>query len=315
MPIESSRVTVRVSSSIANLGSGFDVFALSLAHPHDMVTVETVLDKRISLRVSGLKADSIPIEPERNTAGLVAKAFIQKFCLDVGFRIDIKKGIRHSCGLGSSGASAAATAYAINYLLDLGLSKNELVSLAALGEVASAGSPHADNVSAAILGGFTLVRSYNPMDVYAVDPPKNLGVCIATPKISLPPRKTAEARKILPERVTLTQLTHNVGHAAALAYGMAIKSLPLIGRAMDDLVAEPVRIKHIPGYEAAKSNALKQGAVGVALCGAGPSVAALFDSGKQSPEPILAALEEGFKSAGVNAETFFTTPGEGVQIV
>jgi len=315
MSIESSRVMVQVPGSIANLGPGFDVFALALARPYDLVTVERVLDKRISLRVSGLNADSIPIEPERNTAGLVAKAFTQKFCLDVGFKISIKKGIRHSCGLGSSGASAAATAYAINYLLDLGLSKNELISLAALGEVASAGLPHADNVSAAILGGFTLIRLYNPMDVYHIDPPKNLGVCIATPKISLPPRKTAEARKILPKRVTLNQLTHNVAHAATLTYAMAIKDVPLIGRSMNDIVVEPVRAKFIPGYEAVKSKALKQGAVGVALCGAGPSIAALFNSGKQSPELILVALEEGFKSVGVDVETFFTTPGEGVQIV
>jgi homoserine kinase len=310
----SSKVTVKVPGSIANLGPGFDVFALALTHPHDLVTVETSLDKMIKIQISGLNADSIPLIPELNTAGLVAKEFTQKYSLDVGFRISIKKGISHSRGLGSSGASSAATAYAINHLLDLGLSKNELISMAALGEVASSGSPHADNVSAAILGGFTLIRLYDPMDVYHTDPPKNLGVCIATPKISLPPRKTAEARKILPEIVTLKQLTHNVGHAATLAYAMTMKDIPLIGRAMNDVVVEPVRANLIPAYESVKNIALKHGSVGVAICGAGPSIAAFYDSEFQSPEYILAAIEEEFKFIGIDVDSFHTTSGEGVQI-
>ncbi len=308
-----SKVTVKVPGSIANLGPGFDVFALALAHPHDLVTVEIISDKMINLQISGLNADSIPIIPELNTAGLVARVFTQKFSLDVGFRISIQKGIPHSRGLGSSGASAAATACAINYLLDLGLSKNELISKAALGEVASSGSPHADNVSAAILGGFTLIRLYDPMDVYHADPPKNLGVCIVTPKIILPQRKTAEARKILPEMVTLSQLTHNVGHAATLAYAMTRKDIPLIGRAMNDIVVEPVRANLIPGYESVKNNALKHGAVGVAICGAGPSIAAFYDSESQSPEYILANIEEEFNTFGIDIDSFHTTPGEGVQ--
>lgn len=315
MPGDVEKVTAKVPSSIANLGPGFDVFALALIDPYDVVTVERIPESEVRLRVTGLRSGSISQEPEFNTAGRVAKLFMKKFDLSFGFNLSIHKGIPHSFGLGSSGADAAAAAYALNLLLGLNLSTNELISLAAQGEVAASGAAHADNVSASLLGGFTIVRSYDPIDVLRCDPPGNLGVCIATPEIEPPPGKTALARKAIPEKVPLGQLVHNVGHASSLVYGMLTKDVSLIGRAMNDGVVEPIRSRLIPGFEHVKEAALNQGATGVAICGAGPSVVAFLDTDRRSPKPISEGMTDGFKIVGIESKIIFTKPGKGIRIM
>jgi len=313
MPRQSDEVTVRAPGSIANLGPGFDVFALS--SPYDLLTVETTAERGVRLRVAGQGSESIPLEPESNTAGRVAWLFIREFDLREGFRITIHKGIRPGFGLGSSEADAAAAAYALNRILDLDLSDNELVALAAQGEIAASDIAHADNVSASLLGGFTIIRSYNHIEVLRYDPPENLGICIAIPEIEPPPKKTAQARKALPQKATLVQLTHNVGHAASIVCGMLTKDISLIGGAMDDIIVELIRSQFIPGYKHVRAAVLKHGAAGVAICGAGPSIAVFFDTGEADPKHILKGMTEGFQSIGVGCKTIITRPGGGAQIV
>jgi homoserine kinase len=315
MQRETDRITIKVPSSIANLGPGFDVFALALKTPYDIMTVELTKGNGIDLHITGIDSESIPKEHWLNTAGIVAKCFKEKFDLSTGITITIKKGIRPGFGLGSSGADAAAAAFALNILLDLDLTENELIELASQGELASSNASHADNVSASLLGGFTVVRSYTPIDVLSYQPPENLGVCIAIPDIQPSPKKTAAARKILPENVTLTQLTHNVGHASSLVYGMITKDISIIGKAMDDSVVEPLRAQYIPGYKNVKELALRQGASGVAICGAGPSIAAFFDIDKLSPKPIFESMARGFETVGITSKAIFTTSGIGAQVL
>ena len=312
---ENDWVTVRVPGSIANMGPGFDVFALALDNPYDLLTIESIPEKTVSLTVTGIRSETIPIDPELNTAGHVGKILLEKFDPSFGFKMAIHKGIPHSFGLGSSGADAAAAAYALNLLLGLELSNNDLISLAAQGEIAASGVAHADNVSASVLGGFTIVRSCNPMHVLSFDPPDNLGVCIAVPEIEPPKRKTALARKVLPENVPLIQVTHNVGHAASLVYGMLTRDVHIIGSAMNDGIVEPVRSKFVPGYERVKGGALEGGAAGVVICGAGPSIAAFFDTNETDPRQISERMVSGFKEAGIESKAVLTAPGKGVERV
>ena len=315
MKTEDDKVTVKVPGSIANLGPGFDVFALALDEPYDLLTIETIPDKNVSLKVTGIRSGTIPIDPELNTAGQVGKILLKKIDPSFGFKIAIHKGIPHSFGLGSSGADAAAAAYALNHLLGLELSDNDLISLAAQGEIAASGVAHADNVSASLLGGFTIVRSYDPMHVLSYDPPDNLGLCIAIPEIEPPKRKTALARKVLPDNVPLRQVTHTLGHAASLVYGMLTRDVHIIGSAMNDGIVEPVRSKFVPGYERVKAGALKEGAAGVVICGAGPSLAAFFDTNETDPRPISERMVSGFKEAGIESKAVFTAPGKGIKRV
>ena len=143
-----STITVRAPSSTANLGPGFDVFGLAVDAFFDEVTLTKIKQKEITI----ITEDNIPTNPENNTAGLVVKNMMKKFKTKDGIEIRIKKGVPAGFGMGSSAASAAATAVAFDKLYRLKLDGNSLVEFAGSGEKASAGSVHYDNVAASVLG-------------------------------------------------------------------------------------------------------------------------------------------------------------------
>ena len=310
----SSKVVVKAPATTANLGPGFDVFGMALDYPCDKVTI-TPAASGIKIEVYGTAKDLIPTDPSKNTAGVVAEHILKEFSLKTGLVIKIDKGIPPSIGLGSSAASAAAVSFGLNRMFNLKLNHEQLVRFSAKGEVASAGFEHADNVSAAIYGDFVIIKSYNPFEIIHLKAPPNLGVCVAVPKLPTLPKKTEKARAVLPQMVSMDKLTHNVGHAASMAVGFATGNVKLIGNAMSDAVVEPARAFMIPGYQTVKDMAIKAGAYGVAISGAGPSMIAVVDEGDSVASKVLKAMEEGFKAAGVSAEVFYTKPGKGVTLL
>jgi homoserine kinase len=301
-----NRVKIIAPCSSANLGSGFDVFGLALEAFHDTLTAE-IADKNISIKVTGLGAKEISTDLERNTAGLVAKILVAD--RHVGVKILIEKGIPLKMGLGSSGASAAACAVALNDLLCLGLTKNEIVKTAAMGEVAAAGAGHADNVAASVLGGFTMVQAWGK-EIVAVrlDPPRNLEVALALPNIETPENKTAKARDVLPKSVGFGDAVANIRNAASVVAGFHFGDVEMIGRGMVDIIVEPARKHLIPGFDAVKKAALKAGAAGIAISGAGPAVIAIVDSTKSSVLNMASVMKEAFESEGIRCEACCTKP-------
>jgi homoserine kinase len=307
-------VRVVAPATTANLGPGFDVFGLALNVFHDLVEV-TPTGAGITITASGKYAGMMPTSPERNTAGVVAKLILERARANTGVEIKIVKEIKPGCGLGSSGASAAAVAVALEHLLKISYSKMELISLAAQGESASAGFPHADNVAAAILGGFTIIRSYEPLDTISLKAPKNMEVAVAIPEVPMPPKKTEQARVILPDKVPLSKMVHNVGHASTIVAGFAQSDIHLIGMGMSDCVVEPVRARLIPGYEKVRKSALDADAAGVAISGAGPTMIAIVDTKKVNTTEVAEAMKEAFEHEGVKAEAYRAKPAGGVKIL
>ena len=299
-------IKVRSPCSSANLGSGFDSFGLALEAFHDTLTLE-LTDEEIRIEVTGVEAENIPTNIEKNTAGLVAKKLLQD--RDISVKIHLHKGIPLRMGLGSSGASAAACAYGLNKLLDLGLSKNDIIKWAAVGEAAAAGASHADNVAASVLGGFTIVRTEgDSLAAVRLDPPPNLEVALALPHVKTPKNKTAAARAVLPRFVPFKDAISNIQNAASLVAGFHIGDVEMIGRGMTDMIVEPFRKKLIPGYESVKKAALDAGAAGVAISGAGPGIIAIVDSTRTLTEDVADAMGEAFRDEGIECETCCSKP-------
>ena len=301
-------VKVRAPSSTANLGPGFDVFGLALDAFHDEIT----LTKKPWHGVRILTADDVPKDPQQNTAGLVVKSMKQKFKIKSGIEIGIKKGVPAGFGMGSSAASAAAAALACNRLFNLKLDNKTLVKCAGIGEKASAGTIHYDNVAASLLGGFIVVKT-KPFEVIRLEPPKDLVLCVAIPKLKVPKKKTKVSRAVIPKTVKLTDLTENLSNAANIVSGFLLKDSDLIGRSIQDVIVEPARKHLIPGFSKVKSNALGAGALGVTISGAGPSVIA-FCKKSQNVKKIAKSMEKGFRSAKIDCETIICKPSSGPKI-
>jgi homoserine kinase len=290
-------LTVRAPATSANLGSGFDVFGVALDRPADVVRVEKADETTID--VTGIGATYIPTDPDANTVGAVAEA------LDAPAHIRIDKGVRPSSGLGSSAASAAAAALALNRLYDRGLTRKELVPVAAEGEAVVSGEAHSDNVAPSLLGGFTIASGG---DITAVDASIPLVACL--PEIAV---STRDARRVVPSTAEMTDLVDTVGHAATLTVGMCRSDPELVGEGMTDEVVTPARAGLISGYTQVRSAALEAGATGVTVSGAGPSViAACYAADRRT---VAGAMVDAFSDVGVDARAYQTRIGRGAEVL
>ncbi len=291
-------IKVRVPATSANLGAGFDVFGIALEIPFDIIEVEK--SKKTEITVTGRDSQDIPLDPRKNTAGIVARA------LGKPVKITIYRNIPLSSGLGSSAAPAAGAAFALNKLYNLGLSKEELVRTAALGEKTVSGTAHADNFASAIYGGFVIVHNNRIISLK----PENIGIVAVHPDIAVSTRK---ARAILPKKMSLPDIAFNTGSAASMVVGMMRSDIGLIGESMENMVIEKVRSKLIKGYGQVKKNALAAGAAGATISGSGPTMIAVCTMDQR--ENIAEAMKEAFSGNGINSESFITTIGRGLEII
>ncbi len=286
-------VTVHAPSSTANLGPGFDVFGLALDAFYDKITLSKA-------EITSIKSnDSIPLDLERNTAGMVIQYMKEKFEISDHVEIKIEKGVPAGYGMGSSAASAAATTVAFDKLFNLKLDSNRLVECAGVGEQASAGTIHYDNVAASVLGGFVIVQNITPLKIIMIEPPKDLRLCVVIPKIDTPEKKTQVSRSVIPNNIKFTDATENLAKAASIAAGFARKDCKLIGDSIKDVIVEPARKDMIPGFDVSKKNAMEAGALGFTISGAGPAVIAFATEGDDL-EGIRSAIKKGMESVGTS---------------
>src|SRR5712691_8872988 len=150
------KVVAVAPASSANLGPGFDVFALALERPHDRLTLSAEKSSKTEALLAVRGNFAVPVSAEENAASHVALSIARDRGIRTLLRIELKKGIPVGVGLGSSAASSVAAALAVDELFELGLSQTELLGYAALGEKLSSGTAHYDNVAASLLGGFSV---------------------------------------------------------------------------------------------------------------------------------------------------------------
>lgn len=275
------------------------------------MTLKTMDEKKVTISsVTGHA--TIPTDPKKNLAGIVARNMLETAGFPFGVDIAIHKGISPGSGIGSSGASAAGTAFGINLLLGNRWDKKELVTFAMEGEAFASGTQHADNVAPALFGGFVLIRSYKPLDIIPITPPGDLWSTVIHPMIEV---KTEYARGIMQKDVSLKDAVTQWGNVAGLTAGLLTSNYDLIGRSLVDVIAEPVRAVLIPGFDRLKKAALEAGALGCSISGSGPSVFAL-SRGKKTAEKVAKAFKDSYSPLGIDHEIYFSRISpEGIRIL
>jgi homoserine kinase len=233
-------------------------------------------------------------------AGVAGMALLNHLDLEFGVEIEIHKKIKAGSGIGSSAASAAGVVVGINELLGNPLHRKDLISFAMEGEFLASGSYHADNVSPAILGGFTLVRSYNPLEVIKIKSPKHLYVTIIHPHIEV---ITSEARSILPKEIPLKTAITQWGNLGGFISGLYTEDYGLLGRCLQDVVAEPYRKNLIPEFDSIKKVALENGALGCGISGSGPSIYSL-SKGLENSKKVENAIQNIFAKTTIPFDTY-----------
>lgn len=292
-------VKVFSPATVANVACGFDVIGLALDGPGD--EMELRISDTPGVKITAIEGASLPLEAAQNVAGVALIAMLQEYGQpDLGIEVKIKKNIQPGSGIGSSAASAAGAVAGANKLLNDHFSPEALIRFAMEGERLASGTPHADNVAPAIMGGFTLVRSYQPLDVIRLHTPGDLWVTVIHPQIEV---KTSDAREILKQKVLLKDAIRQWGNVGALVAGLYQEDYNLISRSLEDVIVEPIRSILIPAFHDLKIRCKEAGALGGGISGSGPSVF-MLSKGESNARAVADMMEKIYAPLGVDYKIY-----------
>lgn len=296
---------VRVPASTANLGAGFDCLGLAL-ELYLSVRATVLLTPATSSRARshGVRGTSaLPKSPDQNLILRAMRLTAEREGFQVpGIRLAVQNQIPVAGGLGSSAAAAVA-----GVALGFAVSGKPIPKDTAL-RYAAEMEGHADNVGAALLGGFVVTFTRDDGSVVAVRKrwPKMIRLILVTPATGL---ETKKSRAVLAPTVSRPDAVHNLQRTALFVAAVEERRFDLIWDAMEDRLHQTARQSLIPGLADVLAIPRMPGLLGVALSGAGPSVIALatdrFDeigkaiasrfekNGVSSTIRILEAAQEG----------------------
>jgi len=259
--------------SITNLSCGYDILGLCLQNRGDEITVSKTNKKGIIIK--SIEGHVLTKDINKNVAGIAAQALLKNININYGFEIEIKKGIKPGSGIGSSAASSAGTVYAINQLLDSPFSHLDLIKYSMEGERFVSGSYHADNVAPIILGGITLVRSIDAIDVIKLPSPKSLEVIIVRPNIEI---KTSDSRKVVKKKIKIEKMVQQSANLGSFISSLYTEDFDLMSKSVVDEIIEPDRSMLIPEFDKIKKISIDSGAIAVGISGSGPSIFSLSNN-------------------------------------
>ena len=299
-------------ATVANVSCGFDIFGFAIEEPGDVVEIWRRDEPGIIIKDIFGDEGRLPRNPEKNAVTGVMIHLLKHLGInDFGCEVTLHKNMPLGSGMGSSAASAVAGVVAINELLDCPLTRTELLPFAMEGERIASGSAHADNVGPALLGGFVIIRSYNPLDVFSIPVPKDLYCTLVHPDIEI---NTKDARYILRDEVSLKNTISQMGNVAGLVAGLMKEDYDLISRSMVDVIIEPVRSILIPDFNKVKQAALDNGALGCSISGSGPSMFAL-SRGIENAKKVGEVMKSTFSEAGIESSTHVSLINQGGPLI
>ena len=298
-------VCIEAPGGIGNFGPGLDVLGCAVVGLADRVWAVRD-DEHVGVRIDRPGHPDLPRDATRHASGIAATEVL-RICgrSDVGISLRVEKGLPLAGGQGGSAASAVAAAVAVDTLLGKTLTIDELIGAALVAESAVSGH-HADNVIPALIGGIVLIRSLDDMDFVRLAVPEPLRIVLVHPGYRV---STHEARRALPEWIDRPTAVHQMAQVGAIVSALATGDLELLGRAIDDRLAEPTRMALLPGFAEAKRAAIEAGALGCGISGAGPSAFALVDD-ERLGEEVAKAMIDAYGKRNVKADARVTRVDE-----
>jgi len=297
---------------VANVCCGFDILGFAVHSPCDEVQLTFHEGGEVSMNSISGDQGKLPLDAERNTATVAVSSFLNAIDKRVGVKVDLYKHLPLGSGMGSSAASAAAALVAVNAYFGNPLSREALVVHAMEAERVACGAAHADNVAPSLMGGFVLVRNYQPLDLIRVPFAVEIYCTLVHPHLEL---RTEDARKVLKPAVTLKEAITQNGNTAGLMVGLMSGDYELIGRSLHDVIAEPIRSVFIPGFATIKQKAIEAGALGAGISGSGPTMFALSRN-KATAERVGHAMQQHFALMELPSDVYVSAVnGAGATII
>ena len=294
------KVTAFAPATVANVSCGFDILGFAIEELGDRVTVSH--SDGSGLRVTHISGDGgkLPYAAEKNTCTVAIQAMLDVMGYKGGLYVVLEKGLPLGSGMGSSAASSVAALIAANRLLGNPFEKSELLPFAMKAEEMACGAAHADNVAPSLLGGFVLIRSYQPLDVTALHVPKGLHCTLIHPHMEL---NTADSRSVMKKQVSLKDAIIQSGNIGGLVAGLYQENMGLISRSLQDVIAEPSRSILIPGFDEIKEAIKEVGALGCGISGSGPTIFILSPN-RDIAQKVQVISQEVFDHIGLEVDLY-----------
>ena len=298
--MSSKSIKVFAPATVANVVCGFDVLGFAVNEPGDELVMK-ITDKP-GVVIESIIGDEgkLTRDPLKNTVSATVISLLKHIGKEnIGINISLEKKMPLGSGLGSSAASAVAGLFAANELLGKPLTRMQLLPFAMEGEALACGHGHADNVAPSLLGGFTLIKSYEPLEVIALPVP-DLYCALLYPHVDVP---TRDARQIIRSKVLLKDAVIQWGNIAGLISALYQHDYDLLGRCMKDVIVEPIRSMLIPEFDTLKDLALANGALSFGISGSGPTVFSLFRS-KADAQKSVSIQQEFLRSQQIQSNIY-----------
>ncbi|MFO1408739.1 MAG: homoserine kinase [Steroidobacteraceae bacterium] len=303
--------TAFAPASVGNVAVGFDVLGQAVEAIGDRVRVVRRAAPGVSIRAIRGVVQELPLDAERNTAGMAVLALARELDLDHGFDLEIEKGIPLGSGLGGSAASAVAAVVAAAAVVAPTLERIRLLKFAMQGEAVASGSVHVDNIAPSLYGGLVLTVGIDDPHVKQIPVPPEVRCVIVHPHMVL---ATREARAILSKTVPLGDVIWQQANLAGFLAACYTSDIPLMRQSLLDVVIEPQRRVLIPGFDAVKQAALDARAIGCSISGAGPTVFAWAEAG--DADAVRDGMVSAFASHGLESDAWVSDIGRaGARVV
>ncbi len=293
-----NEVTVFGPATVSNVGPGFDLMGFALEAPGDELIIRR--NQTGSLVLVDESGCNLPLDPAKNVAAIAAASLLEELHNRDGFDLVFTRKINPGSGVGSSAASCVAAVVGINEILGNPLETAALIHFAMEGEKIASGAVHADNIAPALLGGITLIRGYDPLDIKHIPYPSDLWCAVVHPSLEI---RTRESRKLIPDQVPLKVALQQCGNLAGLVAGLTTSDYGLISRSITDVFAEPYRTGQLPDFEALRRSAIDTGSLGTGLSGSGPSVFSLCRGGDMAAS-VGRVMKQHFTERNIEAAVY-----------
>lgn len=272
------RIRVRVPATTSNLGPGFDILgmALKLYNEVELRVLPDMGDDVVE--VVGEGVDSIPTD-ERNMVLKAARFVLPRAERGNAFFFRLTNRIPVARGLGSSAAARLGGVLAAHAFVQGAENWNKKDEYPL--DMACNLEGHPDNVVPAYHGGICAsVKDGNQPRFFQLRTPSDLACVVCVPDFEL---ATEKARKVLPQKVSREDAVSTASRVAFLVGAIEQRRYEWLKFAMKDVIHQPYRRPLIPGMQSVIDAAMKAGAYGAALSGAGPSIFAFAPHGHKAP--------------------------------
>jgi homoserine kinase len=273
-----SRLGLALPATSANLGPAFDAAALAMDF---YIKIDARAADEFSITATGRDCE---------ICGKVENHLILKTYREVleaagqppvPLALKIANDIPIGKGCGSSAAARLAGIALAVHFGRLRWSEAQIIGDAARRE------HHPDNVSACWMGGLTVARMGKStedaavQEVVSIRPKGKWPLLLAVPDQGLP---TEEARRVLPAQYSRADAVTNVQNSLLLLAAFMQGRPDVLSAALDDRMHQPYRAALCPLLGCLQELKGKDGILGAALSGAGPSVLLFLDPRSSLPK-------------------------------